>query len=84
MSRPTAAAWAPTAPAIRITAFATTADLVGLQHVYFYCEDDTWDVAVKYAADWNSIKVSAAAGYTQLTDEGCKGTFLSSASRPKR
>ena len=22
---------------------------------------DMWDVAVKYAADWNSIKVSAAA-----------------------
>ena len=30
-----------------------------------------WDVAVKYAADWNSVKFSAAAGYTQLTDEGC-------------
>jgi hypothetical protein len=38
-----------------------------------YYEDDVWDVAVKYAADWNSIKVSAAAGYTQLTDEGCSG-----------
>jgi hypothetical protein len=36
-----------------------------------YYEDDVWDVAVKYAADWNSIKVSAAAGYTQITDEGC-------------
>jgi hypothetical protein len=36
-------------------------------------EDDMWDVAVKYAADWNSIKVSAAVGYTQLTDEGCSG-----------
>jgi hypothetical protein len=36
-----------------------------------YGEDDMWDVAVKYAADWNSIKVSAAAGYTLLTDEGC-------------
>src|SRR5262245_36697384 len=36
----------------------------------FY-EDDVWDIAVKYAADWNSIKVSAAAGFTQLTDEGC-------------
>ena len=30
-----------------------------------------WDVAVKYAADWNSVKFSAAAGYTQVTDEGC-------------
>ena len=36
-----------------------------------YGEDDVWDVALKYAADWNSIKVSAAAGYTQITDEGC-------------
>jgi hypothetical protein len=36
-----------------------------------YYEDDVWDVALKYAADWNSIKVSAAAGFTQLTDEGC-------------
>ena len=31
-----------------------------------YYEDDVWDVALKYAADWNSIKVSAAAGYTQM------------------
>jgi hypothetical protein len=38
-----------------------------------YYEDDVWDVAVKYAADWNSIKFSAAVGYTQLTDEGCSG-----------
>ena len=36
-----------------------------------YYEDDVWDVAVKYAADWNSVKFSAAAGFTQLTDEGC-------------
>jgi hypothetical protein len=38
-----------------------------------YYEDDVWDVAVKYAADWNSVKFSAAVGYTQLTDEGCTG-----------
>jgi hypothetical protein len=38
-----------------------------------YGEDDMWDIAVKYAADWNSIKVSAAAGYTIITDEGCNG-----------
>ena len=37
-----------------------------------YGEDDMWDVAVKYAADWNSVKFSAAAGYTQVTDEGCR------------
>jgi Gram-negative porin len=36
-----------------------------------YGEDDMWDVALKYAADWNSVKFSAAAGFTQLTDEGC-------------
>jgi len=38
-----------------------------------YTEDDMWDVAVKYAADWNSIKFSAAVGYDQITDEGCRG-----------
>src|SRR3990172_6596541 len=32
-------------------------------------EDDFWDVALKYAADFNTIKVSAAAGYTQTTDQ---------------
>ena len=32
-------------------------------------EDDIWDVALKYAADWNNFKVSAAAGYTHSTDE---------------
>src|SRR5262245_13539969 len=42
-----------------------------------YYEDDAWDVAVKYAADWNSIKVSAAVGYTQITDEGCVAAFNS-------
>jgi len=36
-----------------------------------YGEDDMWDIALKYAADWNSVKFSAAAGWTQLTDEGC-------------
>jgi hypothetical protein len=32
-------------------------------------EQTFWDIAVKYAADWNSIKVSAAAGYTKMLDE---------------
>jgi predicted porin len=36
-----------------------------------YYEDDEWDVAVKYAADWNNFKVSAAYGFTEVTDEGC-------------
>jgi hypothetical protein len=35
----------------------------------FY-EDDAKDIAIKYAGDFNSIKVSAAFGYTNLTDEG--------------
>ncbi|MGH6865746.1 MAG: porin [Methyloceanibacter sp.] len=34
-----------------------------------YGEDGIWDVALKYAADWNNIKVSAAAGYTKAQDE---------------
>lgn len=34
-----------------------------------------WDIAVKYAADWNSVKFSAAFGYTMLTDEGCFAPF---------
>jgi hypothetical protein len=51
--------------------------LAGFSLSTSYGEDDMWDVALKYAADWNSIKVSAAAGWTQLTDEGCSafGTF---------
>jgi hypothetical protein len=36
-----------------------------------FAEDDVWDVAVKYAADWNSVKFSAAAGFTRALDEGC-------------
>jgi predicted porin len=36
-----------------------------------YYEDDEWDIAVKYAADWNNFKVSAAYGFTESTDEGC-------------
>ncbi len=46
-----------------------------------YGEDDMWDVAVKYAADWNSIKFSAAVGYTQLTDEGCYAFGVPNAAR---
>jgi hypothetical protein len=34
-----------------------------------YGEDDIWDVALRYAADWNNFKVSAAIGYSQSTDE---------------
>ena len=35
-----------------------------------YGEDDIWDIAVKYAADWGNFKVSAAYGFTHTTDEG--------------
>src|SRR6476620_809371 len=49
-----------------------------------YGEDDMWDVAVKYAADWNSVKVSAAAGYTQLTDEGCSAFGVPNGGRTGR
>jgi hypothetical protein len=34
-------------------------------------EDDVKDVAVKWAADWGTFKMSAAGGYTIVTDEGC-------------
>jgi hypothetical protein len=37
-----------------------------------YGEDDYWDAAVKYAADWNwwgGLKVSAAYGFTKMHDE---------------
>ena len=34
-----------------------------------YGEDDFWDVALKYASDWGSFKVAAAAGYTNNLDE---------------
>ncbi len=36
-----------------------------------YYEDREWDIAAKYAADWNNFKVSAAYGFTENTDEGC-------------
>ncbi len=44
-----------------------------------YYEDDEWDVAVKYAADWNNFKVSAAYGFTENTDEGCHPSTASGA-----
>ena len=40
-------------------------------------ENTEWDVAVKYAADWNNFKVSAAYGFAENTDEGCSsGTAI--------
>ncbi len=46
-------------------------------------EDDYKDIAVKYAADWGNFKVSAAYGFTNMTDEnyinsggGLNGTRL--------
>jgi hypothetical protein len=46
-----------------------------------YGEDDMWDIALKYAADWNSVKFSAAVGWTQLTDEGCSAFGTPNAGR---
>ena len=37
-------------------------------------EDKVKDIAVKYAADWNSIKFAAAFGFSNITDEGCTGS----------
>lgn len=34
-----------------------------------YGEQYYWDIAAKYAADWNEFKVSAAFGYTDMLDE---------------
>jgi hypothetical protein len=31
-------------------------------------DDDFWDVAARYAGEWNGVKVSAAAAYNQWTD----------------
>ena len=36
-----------------------------------YGEDDIWDVAVKYAAELGRFKVTAAYGFSAMTDEGC-------------
>jgi hypothetical protein len=33
-------------------------------------EDDSWAVTGRYAGEWNSIKVSAVASYSESTDEG--------------
>jgi predicted porin len=43
-----------------------------------YGEDDMWDIAVRYAADWGSFKLSAAYGFSNLTDEGCSGPAVCS------
>jgi predicted porin len=32
-------------------------------------EDDMWDVAARYAGEWNGIKVAVAAAYSETTDE---------------
>ena len=31
-------------------------------------EDDFWDIALRYAGEWNSIKVAAGIGYSEETD----------------
>lgn len=37
-------------------------------------EDDFWDVAARYAGEWNSVKVSVAAAYSQ-TNSSASATF---------
>ena len=44
-------------------------------------EDKVKDIAVKYAADWNSIKFAAAFGFSNITDEGANGGGLLRAAR---
>ena len=39
-------------------------------------EDKVKDIAVKYAADWNSIKFAAAFGFSNVTDEGNGGGLV--------
>ena len=36
-------------------------------------EDDFWDVAARYAGEWNGIKVAAAAAYSVSTSPGVQG-----------
>lgn len=38
-------------------------------------EDDFWDVAARYAGEFNGIKIAAAVGYHQITDERPLGAF---------
>jgi hypothetical protein len=42
-------------------------------------DDDFWDVAARYAGEWNGIKISVAAAYNQWTDGNtCNGNNQSS------
>ena len=36
-------------------------------------EDDMWDVSLKYANEWNGVRVAAGIGYSQLTDGNTDG-----------
>jgi len=36
-------------------------------------EDDMWDVSLKYANEWNGVRVAAGIGYSQLTDGNFDG-----------
>lgn len=39
-------------------------------------EDDVWSSSLRYAGEWNSIKVAAAIAYTETTDENGPGGNL--------
>ena len=38
-------------------------------------EDDMWDVAARYAGEFNGFKLAAAAAYSVSTDENIVGPF---------
>ena len=39
-------------------------------------EDDFWDVAARYAGEWNSVKVSVAAAYSQTSNNQDTNAFF--------
>ena len=44
-------------------------------------EDDIWDVAARYAGEWNGIKVAAAAAYNEVTDSNYNNVCTAFGSR---
>ena len=36
-------------------------------------EDDMWDVAARYAGEWNGIKLAAAVAYNEVSSKQCNG-----------
>ncbi len=44
--------------------------IAGFKLTAAWGENDMWDVALRYAGQWNSIRVAAGIGYQQWTDPG--------------